>query len=83
MLSRILLFLLGFILMVIGFSYLIIYLNLITFGYTILEYLQYIFTHLESLLLFIGIIIISYIILTKEKKNGLYKWYYFKLFRWK
>lgn len=69
MLSRIMLFLFGFSLMTIGFAYLIIYLNLITFGYTITNYLEYIFTHIGSLSTFIGLLIVSYLILVKEKKK--------------
>lgn len=68
MLSRIMLFLLGFSLMTIGFTYLIIYLNLITFGYTIIDYLKYIFTHIGSLCTFIGLIIVSYLVFKGEKK---------------
>ena len=58
MISKIFFFLIGFIFMVIGFSYIILYLNLISFGFTFSEYLSYILDRGECLLLVIGFIIL-------------------------
>ncbi len=69
MITRIVFFLIGFIFMIIGFSYFIIYINLLSFGYTISEYLSYCITRYECWLLLIGIIIILIIMLRKEKKH--------------
>lgn len=43
--------------MVYGITYIIIYINLFTFGYTIKEYLIFLYTTFEGYLLPIGIII--------------------------
>lgn len=68
---RLLLFLFGFILMTIGFVFDIIYLNLLTFGYSFLEYLGYIFTHIECLYTLIGLFII--LVVFKEKRHVIHK----------
>lgn len=66
-------FLLGFGLMVIGFTYIITYLNLLTMGYTISNYLAFIFSRVECLFSIIGFIIISLVILTSgRQKDDLY-----------
>jgi len=54
---RIFLYILSFVLMVIGLTFILIYINLFSFGYTILEYLEFIFTNIECLIFFIGLII--------------------------
>ena len=56
---RITMFLLGFGLSVIGFVYIISYLNYLTIGYTFLEYLKLCGTKVECLLALVGIILIS------------------------
>ncbi len=48
----------GFILMTWGFFYVIIYSNLFTFGYSFIEYLKFMFTHVSIYLLFIGLLLI-------------------------
>ena len=69
MITRIILFLIGFVFMIIGFSYFIIYINLLSFGYNIYEYINYCLTRYECWLLIIGLIITSIIILRKGKKH--------------
>lgn len=62
---RLFFFLLGFGLMVIGFTYIITYMNLMTMGYSFLDYFKFIISRLECLFSIIGFIIVSIIILTK------------------
>lgn len=69
MIIRIILFLIGFIFMVIGFSYLIVYINLLSFGYTISEYINYCITRYECWLLVIGFIITFIMLLGKGKRH--------------
>lgn len=59
MISRIFLFLIGFGFSTIGFAFMISYLNLITFGYSLLEYVNYISKRPECILGIIGLIIIT------------------------
>lgn len=57
MLSKIFLFLIGFGLTVIGSTYIIMYLNLMAMGYSLIDYLLFIITKVECLFTFIGIFI--------------------------
>lgn len=59
MIVRIFFFLLGFGLSVIGFTYIISYLNLLTMGYTFLEYLLFITKRYECIIAIIGFIMIT------------------------
>ena len=73
---RLFFFLLGFGLMVIGFTYIITYLNLLSMGYTFLDYLSFIIKRVECLFSVIGFIIISITIFTKGRDEfDLYIWY--------
>ena len=56
--SKILLIVLGIILSSIGLSFIILYLNLLIIGYSFFDYLLFIFTHIITLLFFIGLFII-------------------------
>lgn len=58
MLARIFVFLLGYALTVIGFIYIISYLNLMSLGYNFLDYVNFIVRRLECLYSVIGIILI-------------------------
>lgn len=69
MITRVFFFLLGFILMVIGFMYMMIYINLLSFGYTFLEYLIYILTHYECFIAILGFIIVLFSLYRKGKKH--------------
>ena len=51
-------FFIGFILSVFGFTYIIAYLNLLTFGYSFIDYLRFIFSRYECILSIVGIIMI-------------------------
>lgn len=71
---RFLIFLFGFGLAVIGLSYIIIYLNLMSLGYNFLEYVNFIIRRIECLNLIFGIILMSLSMLIKGGKNELYLW---------
>jgi len=58
--------------MVFGLTFIIVYINLFSFGYNIYEYLEFIFTSFECLCFFIGLLILI-LINRKRRKNGLYK----------
>lgn len=59
MIARIFFFLIGFGLSVIGFTYIISYLNLFTLGYSLKEYLSFIMTRYECIIAIIGLLIIT------------------------
>lgn len=65
--SRIFFFLLGFGLTVVGFTYIILYMNLFSLGYTMREYLLFLIKQPECLFSVIGLLIIT---LTIFKKGG-------------
>ena len=58
MFFRIIIFLLGILFIVTGMISIILYLNLLTFGYSFLEYVNFIIRKFECISLFIGLIII-------------------------
>ena len=64
---RIFFFLLGFGFMVIGFTYIITYFNLMSMGYSFQDYLKFIFSRVECLFAFIGFLIVSIVIWTKGR----------------
>lgn len=70
--KKIFLFLIGFGLTVIGFVYIISYLNLLTIGYNFLEYVKFISRRLECLNALLGIILLIVSINMKGTKNELY-----------
>lgn len=55
---RIFFFLFGFGLMVVGFTYIILYLNLFSVGYNFLEYVNFIFSRIECYFVLVGLIIL-------------------------
>lgn len=59
MILKILFLLFGYILMVYGLIYIIIYINLFSFGYTIKEYLIFLFTRGEGYILPLGILLVT------------------------
>lgn len=59
---RLFFFLLGFGLSVIGFMYIISYLNLLTMGYSYLEYFVFILKRIECVIAFFGLIMITWTI---------------------
>ncbi len=69
---RIFLFLVGFGMAIIGFSYIITYLNLLTIGYNFFEYVNFIIRRIECLNAVIGIILILISIYKKGEQDELY-----------
>ena len=69
MLTRLFFFLLGFGLTILGFVYIISYLNLLTLGYNFLYYVNFIIRRIECLNALIGIIIM---LISIGGKNDLY-----------
>lgn len=79
MYKKIFLFLLGFGLTVIGFVYIISYLNLLTIGYNFLYYVNFIIRRIECLYAVIGLILIFISInLEKGEEYELHLWYIIK-----
>lgn len=73
MLARIFFFLIGFGFTVVGFVYIITYLNLLTIGYNFLEYVNFIIRRIECLYSVFGILIILMtLFLPGGKKYELY-----------
>ena len=66
---RVFFFLFGFGLMVIGFSYTILYINLLTIGYNFLDYVKFIISRFECVLLFVGLISAIVILILKGVKK--------------
>ena len=62
-------FLVGFGLMVIGFTYIITYMNLMSMGYSFLDYTKFIFSSIECLFSILGFFIVSIIIFTKGSEK--------------
>jgi len=67
MFLRIITYILGVIMSVIGVTSLILYLNLLVNGYTFLEYVNFIIKRIECLFIFIGPLII-YLSIFRRKK---------------
>ena len=71
--TRIFFFLAGFALMVIGNTFIILYLNLLTLGYNFNFYVNFIIRRIECYYSIIGFILVLITIFTKgDKKNELY-----------
>ena len=66
MVIRVLLYIVSYMMMVIGLTFMILYINLFSFGYNMYEYLEFIFTSFECILFFIGLIIISVLLLRRK-----------------
>ncbi len=66
--NRFFLFLIGFGFTVIGFTFIITYLNLTTMGYTTIDYLKFICRRIECVLALIGIILINIALYKKGDK---------------
>lgn len=76
MIGKIFLFLLGFGLMVVGFSTLILYINLFSFGYNFKEYVTFVLKLPEFYYLIIGFILLNISIFLKGDKNEKHVWYF-------
>ena len=77
---RILLYILGIILTSIGLFFIIIYLNLLTIGYSFTQFVKFISRRVEVWLFLIGIILIA-VSLERWIKNELLLRHHFKLAR--
>jgi len=71
MIFRIMLFLLGIVLVSLGLSFVIIYLNLLNMGYNFKEYVHFIISKWECLIIIVGGILIFLSLYRKGKKQ----WY--------
>ena len=69
MFVRVLFLLIGFGLTVVGFVFIILYMNLMTVGYTFSEYVNFIIRRPEALYAILGIIILNLSIFIKGGKN--------------
>ena len=70
---RILFFLIGFALMVLGLSFIILYLNILTIGYNFSYYVNFITRRIECYYALIGFLIVILAITIKgDKKNELH-----------
>lgn len=65
--TKTILFIIGFILTIIGLFYIISYLNLLTIGYNFSDYVKYIIKHIECYYAYIGIIIMIIILYKKRR----------------
>lgn len=71
--TRIFFFLVGFALMVLGFTFLILYLNLLTLGYNFSFYVNFITRRIECYYAVIGFIIVLLTLIIKgDKKHELH-----------
>ena len=68
--TRMFFFLLGFGMSVIGFLYMVLYLNLLTMGYTIIEYIGFILKRSECIFGFIGFLIVTITIFYKGENEN-------------
>ena len=68
--TRIFFFLLGFGMSVIGFMYMTLYLNLLTIGYTIIEYISFVLKRTECIFGFIGLLIVTITIFYKGESEN-------------
>ena len=75
---KFLIFLFGFGLTVIGLSYIVIYLNLLSIGYNFLEYVNFIIRSIECLNFVFGVIFMIISTFIGGKENELYLWYNIK-----
>ena len=71
--TRMFFFLLGFGFMVIGFTYIITYLNLLSMGYGLVDYFEFIISRVECWFSIVGFLLVFLTIFTKGyDKNDIY-----------
>lgn len=56
---KLFIYIVGFMLMTMGFFYVIAYINLFTFGYSLLEYSKFMLSHIQTYSLPIGMLLIA------------------------
>ena len=66
--TRIIIYLLGFIFTTLGLFYYICYTNLFTFGYSFIVYLHFMFTNIKTYSLLLGIVLLIISIYGRRKK---------------
>lgn len=71
MVARVFFFLLGFGLAVLGFTYIISYLNLLTMGYNFIQYLLFISKRYECIIALIGLLMVTCAIFKGGNKDDL------------
>ena len=69
MLVKIIIYIIGILLISFGFSTLILYINLLSFGYTFKEYLCYVLSKFETYYILIGFLLINITYLIKGAKK--------------
>ena len=69
MLTRVFFFLIGFGLMIIWCTYIITYLNLLSFGYTFFQYLEFITRRVECYYTVVGFLMMTIVIFYKGEQN--------------
>lgn len=69
MFFRVIVYIIGFLLAMLGNFYMLVYMNLFSFGYNIIEYLEYVFTRYECYYTVIGFILIMVAIMMKGDKK--------------
>ena len=72
MFYKIFMFLTGIVFTVVGFTFIIIYSNLMSMGLGFVEYLKYICTKFECLIGIVGIVLILISLYRKEDRYGIY-----------
>lgn len=68
MIKNIVWFGIGFLMMVIGGSYFWLYLNLLTFGYSLTDYFLYLLGRFETYIFIVGFLLVLQQLIRKEKK---------------
>lgn len=66
---RVVLYLLGFFFLTMGFFYIIVYTNLFTFGYSIGAYMEFMVSHVRNYSLLLGLLLLLVAIYGKGKKR--------------
>jgi len=61
--KRLFLYIISFTSMILGLTYILLYINLFSFGYTMLEYLEFIFTNFECYFFYIGFFMYLYLLM--------------------
>lgn len=65
--KKIILYIISIFLISYGITFMMIYLNLFSFGYSLFEYLEFIFTNFYCLLFFIGLFLLIILVFRKDK----------------
>ena len=62
---RIVLWIVSFIFMIIGLTFILLYINLFSFGYTMKEYIEFIFTNLECYFFYVGFLLYLFLLIRR------------------